>query len=64
MDLQPDTSTLGTVVGIVFVVIALVGTGFLGWEWGGRLAEQPIAVVVGVVAAVIAVVVTIGRLRE
>lgn len=61
MALQRDTSAIGTVIGVLFVLVALVGTTFFGWEWGGSFAEQPIAIVVGVVAAVIAVVVMLRR---
>ena len=36
----------GTVLGVVIVIIAIVGTRFLGWEWGGgQLAPTVIAVV-------------------
>ncbi len=39
-------SSLSTVLGIVIVIVAIVGTQFLGWEWGsGQLVPTVIAVV-------------------
>ncbi|WP_435076533.1 multidrug transporter [Halococcus sp. AFM35] len=48
---ERDTSTIGTVIGILAVGVALFGSTVLGWEWGA--SGQPIAFVVGVVAVVI-----------
>ena len=64
MVFQRDTSTLGTVVGIVFVVVAIVGRVFLDWRWGEPFAEQPIAFVVGAIAAVVAVMVMYRQMRR
>nr|WP_082146625.1 multidrug transporter [Halostagnicola sp. A56] len=52
-------SSIGTVLGIAFVIIAVVGTQFLGWEWG---SGQPLPTAIGIVAAGIALVVVIVRL--
>ena len=48
---ERDTSTIGTVVGVLVMTIAVFGSTVLGWEWGA--SGQPIAFVVGVVAVVI-----------
>jgi biopolymer transport protein ExbB/TolQ len=49
---------VATVLGVLVAIVAVVGTRFLGWEWGsGRLVPT----IVGVVAAGIAVVVVARR---
>nr|WP_245810764.1 multidrug transporter [Halorubrum halodurans] len=49
---------MATVLGVLVAIVAVVGTRFLGWEWGsGRLVPT----VVGVAAAGIAVVVVARR---
>ncbi|OYR56685.1 multidrug transporter [Halorubrum halodurans] len=51
-------SPVATVLGVLVAIVAVVGTRFLGWEWGsGRLVPT----VVGVAAAGIAVVVVARR---
>jgi biopolymer transport protein ExbB/TolQ len=52
-----SSSTLGTVVGILVALVAVVGTQFLGWEWGGG---QLLPTVIGVAVAGLAVVL-VGR---
>lgn len=47
-----------TAIGIVFALIAVVGTQFLGWEWG---SGQFVPIVIGVVAAVVGVFVFVVR---
>jgi|AntDeeMetagen681_2_1112603.scaffolds.fasta_scaffold24219_3 drug/metabolite transporter (DMT)-like permease len=59
---ERDTSTIGTVVGIAVLLIALVGSTFLGWEWGG--SGQPVALVIGMAAALAAGWVTLRKLRD
>lgn len=56
-----DTSTIGTAIGIAVFVIAWLGSSFLGWEWGA--SGQPIAFVVGGIAAIVAVWFTIQKMR-
>ncbi|WP_436936225.1 multidrug transporter [Halovenus marina] len=43
--------SLGTVLGALVAGVAVVGTQFLGWEWG---SEQVVPTLVGVTAAVVA----------
>jgi len=58
VDSDDRQSPLLTAVGLLVAVIAIVGTQFLGWEWGsGGLAPTTI----GVIVAGIAVVVTAKR---
>jgi biopolymer transport protein ExbB/TolQ len=49
-----SSSTLGTVVGILVALVAVVGTQVLGWEWGdGQLLPTVIGVAVAGVAVVL-----------
>jgi FtsH-binding integral membrane protein len=50
-----------TVLGVLVALIAIVGTTFLGWEWGASFAEQPIPFVLGVCVAILAIAVTLRR---
>ena len=59
---EHDTSTIETVVGVAVVLIALFGSTFLGWEWGG--SGQPVVLVIGVAAALAAGWVTLRKLRD
>ncbi|WP_049929024.1 hypothetical protein [Halopiger goleimassiliensis] len=53
-----DSASIGTAVGLAVVLVAIVGTQFLGWEWGdGRFLPT----MIGIVAAVIAVVLLLNR---
>ncbi|ELZ21505.1 drug resistance transporter, Bcr/CflA subfamily protein [Haloterrigena salina JCM 13891] len=52
------SSSIGTAIGLAAVLVAIVGTQFLGWEWGGG---QLVPTVIGVVAAAIAIVVVLSR---
>lgn len=47
-----SSSPLVTAVGVAFALVAIVGTRFLGWEWG---SGQLIPTILGVVAAILAV---------
>ena len=58
---ERDTSTIGTVIGVLVFAVALLGSMVLGWEWGA--SGQPIAFLVGGIAALAAVWVTLRRLR-
>ncbi|WP_049902069.1 hypothetical protein [Halococcus agarilyticus] len=58
---ERDTSTIGTVVGVAVMIVAIVGSTFLGWEWGG--SGQPVAVAIGLAAALAAGWVTLQKLR-
>lgn len=46
-------STAGTIVGALVAAIAVIGSVFLGWDYGGF--DDPVAVVIGV--AVVALLV-------
>lgn len=54
-----DQSSVITAVGLLFAFIAIVGTQFLGWEWG---SDQLVPTLIGVVAAGVALVVVSRRL--
>jgi hypothetical protein len=54
-----DTSTAGTVVGVVVVAIAILGSTFLGWEW--NQPGQFIPPIIGVLAALAAISVLYQR---
>ncbi|MFC3957728.1 multidrug transporter [Halovivax cerinus] len=47
------SSTIGTVLGALVALVAVVGTQFLGWEWGDG---QLVPTVIGAIAAAIAIV--------
>jgi|AntDeeMetagen134_2_1112570.scaffolds.fasta_scaffold00677_3 hypothetical protein len=49
---ERDTSSIGTVVGIVVVVIAILGSTVLGWDW--NQPGQFVPTIIGVLAAVAA----------
>lgn len=53
-DLGGDSPSVLTIVGVAVALVAVVGTTFLGWEWGASFAEQPIPFVLGACAAIIA----------
>lgn len=55
-----DTSTIGTVVGLIVVAIAIGGSVLFEWEWSA-FPNQPVPLVIGAIAAIVAVVVTIRR---
>ena len=54
----PNRSALITGFGLLVAGIAIVGTRFLGWEWG---SGGSVPTSVGVVVAVVAVVVVASR---
>ncbi len=55
VDSDDRQSPLLTAVGLLVAAIAIVGTQFLGWEWGsGGLAPTTIGVIVAGIAVVIA----------
>lgn len=54
-----DTSTIGTIIGLIVFVIAIGGALLFGWEWGAP--NQPAATVIGGIAVIIAVVFTIWQ---
>lgn len=56
-------SRLGTIVGLVVVGIALGGSVLFDWQWGWN-PSQPVPLAIGVVAAVVALGVTIAWLRD
>lgn len=56
-------SSLGTLVGLIFVIIAIGGSVLFDWEWGWN-PSQPVPLVIGVLAAIVAVGITINLLRK
>ncbi|MCU4974517.1 multidrug transporter [Halobacteria archaeon AArc-m2/3/4] len=49
-------SPLLTAFGVLIALVAIVGTQFLGWEWGsGQLVPTLIGILVAAVAVVVAV---------
>lgn len=63
MRLERDTSNLGTVVGILVVAVAVVGTTVLDWEWG-QSNDQLLPILIGVVAAAAAVTIAVRMVRN
>lgn len=53
-----NSSPIVTAIGVAFALVAIVGTQFFGWEWGGG---QLVPTIIGVVAAAIAIVVVVSR---
>lgn len=58
-----DGSSIGTVVGLAFVAVALAGSQFLDWSWPASLS-QPVPLVIGVIAAAVAVFIAYRKYRE
>jgi len=56
-------SRLGTLVGLAVVAVAVGGSVLFDWEWGSGLS-QPAPFVIGVVAALVAIGVTITLVRD
>lgn len=56
-------SRLGTIVGLLFVIIAVGGSILFDWEWGWN-PSQPVPLVIGVIAAVAALGITIALIRD
>lgn len=54
-------SPLGTVVGIVVVVVAIIGSVFFGWSWNNP--DSFVVILIGAGAAVAAGWVTLQKLR-
>ncbi|WP_247729731.1 multidrug transporter [Halovivax limisalsi] len=52
-----NSSTIGTVIGLLVAIVAIVGTQMFDWEWG---SDQLVPTVIGVLAAAIALVL-VGR---
>lgn len=61
--LPRDDSRLGTLVGLAAVLVAVGGSVLFDWEWGSGLT-QPVPFVVGVLAALAAVAVTMRLVRD
>jgi hypothetical protein len=57
-----DTSRLQFVLGVVFCVIAFVGSTQFGWEYGG--SPDPVPAVLGAIACVITVSAVLHARRE
>ncbi|WP_226004658.1 multidrug transporter [Natrinema salinisoli] len=58
LSLGRNSSPLVTAIGVTVALVAIVGTQFLGWEWG---SGQLVPTIIGVVAAVIAAFVVLTR---
>lgn len=56
-------SRLGTLVGLAVVAVAVGGSVLFDWEWGSGLS-QPAPLAIGVVAALVAVGVTMRLVRD
>lgn len=56
-----DQSSVISAVGILVAIVAIVGTQFIGWEWG---SGQLVPTIIGVVVAGIAVVVVARRVLD
>ena len=56
-------SSIGTVVGLAFVVLAVLGSTVLDWEWTASI-NQPVPLAIGVIAAAVALVIVFQKLRE
>lgn len=56
MVLERDTSSIGSIIGVIVVVVAIGGSVFLDWEWSASFS-QPVPAAIGVIAAVVAVLV-------
>jgi CHASE2 domain-containing sensor protein len=56
-------SPLGTLVGLIAVGIAIGGSVLFDWQWGWN-PNQPVPLVLGVVAAIAAIGVTISLIRN
>jgi hypothetical protein len=59
---ERNTSTIGTVVGAVVCVTAILGSTFLGWEW--NQPGQFLPTVIGVLAALAAIGVLYQRYQS
>ncbi len=58
--LDRNSSPLLTAIGVAVALVAVVGTQFLGWEWGsGQLTPA----IIGAAAAAIAIVAALNRRR-
>lgn len=53
-----NSSSIGTAIGVAVALVAIVGTQFLGWEWGGG---QLVPTVIGAVVAAIAIGAALSR---
>ena len=58
---ERDQSTVGTAVGIAVCVVAVLGSQFLGWEWG---PWQLIPALIGIAAVVAAGVLAYQRFQN
>ena len=58
-----DNSTIGTIIGLIVVVIAIGGSVLFDWEWGA-FPNQPVPLVIGAIAAIAAIVVTVHQARN
>lgn len=56
-------SRLGTLVGLIFVVIAIGGSVLFDWQWGWN-PSQPVPLVLGIIAAIAALGITIALIRD
>lgn len=58
---ERDRSTVGTAVGLAVCLVAVLGSQFLGWEWG---SGQLVPAVIGGAAVVAAGVLAYRRFRR
>jgi len=60
-DTDSDSPSILTILGVVVALVAVVGTSFLGWEWGASFAEQPVPFVIGACAVIVALGYTLSQ---
>ncbi|RBI59529.1 multidrug transporter [halophilic archaeon] len=63
MALHRDSSTIGTVIGFLVMIIAIAGTVFLDWTWSNP-DGQILPLAIGVIAAVGGGLITLQRIRS
>ena len=59
--LQSNQSSLVSAFGLLIALVAVVGTRFLGWEWG---SSRLVPTLIGVAVAGVAVAVVAARLLD
>jgi len=63
MAFHQGSSTIGTVLGVLVMLIAIIGTVFLDWTWSNP-DGQVLPLIIGGVAAVTGGLVMIQRIRN
>lgn len=58
-----NNSTIGTVIGVIVFAIAIIGTTYFDWTWENP-EGNPVPLVIGGAAAVVAVFLVVQRIRS